>query len=126
MPKVIAVFDSGTHADKAVDELNAAGYGDDVRVVMPTNASTSDTSLDGVAAVPSSQGGGAVVGLADDAEPTMAYSTLDDLGLGSEEEEFYSRTLGEGSQLICVETNDGSAVRSLLEKVGASRVDEIT
>lgn len=122
MARVLAVFSDGTQADKARDSLETTGHGDDVNVITVSNREP-----EGVEPIPgsSSQAGAAVVGTTGGAEPVMGHATLVDLGLSSEEEDFYRRTLDEGSQMISVETDDPGEVSRLLEKAGADRVDTI-
>jgi len=122
MARVLAVFDDGTKADKARDSLETAGHGDNVLVVT-----ASSSEPEGAQPVPgnSSQAGGAVVGVTGGAEPIMGHALLTDLGLGTEEEDFYRRTLSAGSQMMSVETDDPAAVTSLLEMAGADRVDTL-
>lgn len=116
MATIMAVFDDGTKAEKAVSELEKAGH---VAHVVSSDGSTPDN----VAPVAggTAQAGAAVTGT----QPVMGYLALTELSLGSEEEDFYRRSLDDGNELMSVETDEPEKVMSLLEKAGASRVDTV-
>ena len=122
MATVIALFDDQQSITKARDELEKAGYGDDVvEVIDGGYAGTGDAAPDAVAApagTTGSQAGGAVV-------DTSSYPQgLRDSSLSSEEKDFFMQSLGDGTKMIIMDADADSDhdLETLLNEAGATRV----
>ena len=122
MATVIALFDDEESITKARDELEKAGYGDEVvEVIDKGYTGTGDATPDAVAAptgTTGSQAGGAVV-------DTSNYPQgLRDSSLSQEEKDFFMQSLGDGTKMIILDADEDEErdLEALLNEAGANRV----
>lgn len=120
MATIIGVFDNDSDLEQALNQLNQAGFADDLRVIDParnTMPNVSDeTYLGGIGAVNSSVNAGVtapipyVVPGFMDAGDTPAgddvTSPLNDLNLTAGEADYYAERLRRGGKLIVIDTED--------------------
>lgn len=123
MAAVIALFDDEQSITKARDELEKAGYGDEVVEVIDKGYVSGDaTQATPVAAAPAgstgSQPGGAVF------QPSDYPEGLRNSSLSSEEKEFFMQSLGDGTKMIILDADSSNDhdLEALLNEAGATRV----
>ena len=120
MAAVIALFDDEQSITRARDELEKAGYGDEVvEVIDKGYASGNAPQAAAPVATTGAQPGGAVF------EPGDYPDGLRNSSLSSEEKDFFMQSLGDGTKMIILDADGRRRVatsKALLNKAGANRV----
>lgn len=117
MATVIAVFDDEDSLTRARDELERAGYGDDVVEVI--DEGLADTNQVGsVIGNASGLRGGAIV------NPDTYSGGLGRADLSDDEKAYFWRSVQNGAKLIIMDAGDDDArdIEVLLKQAGAGRV----
>ncbi len=120
MATIIGVFDNDADLERALNQLHAAGFEDDIRVVDPARLSppnvSDETLLGGIGAVnsPASSGSGtplpAVVPAFINQDELLTGENitgiLSDYDLTAEEADYYADRAQKGSRLLIVRAED--------------------
>ena len=120
MATVIALFDDEQSLTRARDELEKAGYGDEVVEVI--DGGYAGTGEPEAAAAPvgttGAQPGGATFAVSDYPDGLRNSS------LSSEEKDFFMQSLGDGTKMIILDADEDEErdLEALLNEAGANRV----
>ncbi|MBI5670794.1 MAG: general stress protein [Chloroflexi bacterium] len=120
MATIIGVFATDTQLEQALNQLNQAGFQDDLRVIDPARTAapniSDETLIGGIGAVNSSVNAGNTAPIpyvapgfmdADEARSGLDLTgPLNDLNLSADEADYYAEQLRRGGKLIIVETED--------------------
>ena len=112
MSTVVGLFDDPQHMQQALDALNKANLGDDIKEVIESSEELSNDA----AVAPTAIGVGSTYGQGVAVPTFVSYS---DMG---EEGEFFKTAVEKGGRLVILDTDDNEQAVSIFKRFHASKV----
>lgn len=121
--KVFALFQDETRLDAALEALQGTLHdSDDIEVIRPQESNDDPALGSGTVAVPVGPGhdmfnaAGAIQRRTGSPTTSEFQSILSSHGLGQQESDYFAQALGNGAQVLVVDTADADRVCAILER----------